>query len=95
MHWCCSLVVGVKQTAPQNVVFVCHKIYAHMIADALIFAKKTRINESLYQKEIVKVMMRKKIKTRNHSSRKKVLIVGFQILKHKINAKDSPFLSNI
>ena len=52
--------MGVKQTAPQNVVLVFHKLYhAHMYATALIFAK-TRINESLYQNEIVQVTMRKK-----------------------------------
>ena len=51
MNWCCSLVVGVKQTAPQNVVFVCHKIYAHMIADALIFAKNTNQRESLSERD--------------------------------------------
>jgi hypothetical protein len=51
--------VGVKQTAPQNVVLVCHKVYhAHMAADALIFAN-TRIKESLYQKELMEVTMRK------------------------------------
>jgi hypothetical protein len=45
--------VGVKHTAPQNVVLVFHKNYhAQMAADALIFVK-TRIKESLYQKEIV------------------------------------------
>jgi hypothetical protein len=39
------------------------KVYdAHMSADAMLFAK-TRIKESLYQKEIVMVTMRKKIKT--------------------------------
>jgi hypothetical protein len=55
--------VGVKPTAPQNVVIVYHKVYhAHMAADDLIFAK-TRIVESLYQKTIDKVTMRKKIKT--------------------------------
>jgi hypothetical protein len=55
--------VGVKQTVPQNIVLVCHKVYhAHMAADALIFAN-TRIEESLYQKAIAKVTMRKKIKT--------------------------------
>ena len=26
-HWCCSLVVGVKQSAPQNVALVGHKVY--------------------------------------------------------------------
>jgi len=52
--------VGVKQTALQKVVLVCHKVY--MAADALIFAK-ARIEESLYQKAIDKVTMRKKIKT--------------------------------
>ena len=52
--------MGTKQTAPQNVVLVFHKVYhAHMYAAALIFAK-TRINESLYQNEIVQVTMRKK-----------------------------------
>jgi hypothetical protein len=51
--------VGVKQTAPQNLVLVCHKAHhAQMVAGALIFAK-ARIKESLYQKEIVKVTMRK------------------------------------
>jgi hypothetical protein len=56
----CSLVVGAKQIAPQNIVLVFHKVYhAHMYAAALIIAK-TRIKESLYQNEIVQVTMRKK-----------------------------------
>jgi hypothetical protein len=40
--------VGVKQTAPHNVVIVCDKVYhAQMAADALIFTK-ARIKEILY-----------------------------------------------
>ena len=55
--------MGVKQTALQNVVLVCHKVYyGHMAANALIFAK-TRIEDSLYQKAIDKVTMRMKIIT--------------------------------
>ena len=43
--------MGVKQTAPQNVVLVSHKVdHAHMAADALIFAK-TRIEESLSESD--------------------------------------------
>ena len=50
---------------------------------------KARIKERLYQRGIVKVTMRKKIKTWNHSLRKKVLVVRFQVLKHKkINVSD-------
>ena len=45
---------------------------------------KARIKERLYQREIVKVTMRKKINTWNHSLRKKV---RFQVLKHKMNVK--------
>jgi hypothetical protein len=60
-----------------------------MSADAMLFAK-TRIKESLYQKEIVMVTMRKKIKTWNHSLREKVLFVGIQVLEHKIIVKDPP-----
>ena len=42
--------MDVKQTVPQNVVLVCHKVYhAHMAADALIFAK-SRIKESLSER---------------------------------------------
>jgi hypothetical protein len=52
---------------------------------------KARIKERLYQREIVKVLMRKKIKTWNHSLREKVLVVRFQVLKHKINVT-LPFL---
>ena len=94
-HWCCSLVVGVKQTVPQNVL-VCHKVYhAHMAADALIFVN-TRIEESLYQKAIDKVTMRKNIKMWNHSLKKKVLIVGFCVLDHTINATTPhPFFCQI
>jgi hypothetical protein len=43
--------VGVKQTAPQNVVLVCHKVYAHMTADALIFAKNTNQRECLSKRD--------------------------------------------
>ena len=50
-HCCCSLVVGVKQTAPQNVVLICHKVYAYMTADALIFAKTTNQRESLPERD--------------------------------------------
>jgi hypothetical protein len=40
--------VGVKHTAAQNVVLVCHRVYdAQMGADALIFTK-TRIKDILY-----------------------------------------------
>ena len=46
---------------------------------------KARIKERLYQREIVKVTKRKKIKTWNYNLQKKVLIVRFQVLKHKIN----------
>ena len=60
---------------------------------------KAWIKERLYQREIVKVTMRKKIKTWNHSLRKKVLVVRFQVLKHKINVTTPPppffFGSNI
>jgi hypothetical protein len=43
--------VGVKQTAPQNVVLICHKVYAYMTADALIFAKNTNQRESLPERD--------------------------------------------
>jgi hypothetical protein len=43
----CSLVVGVKHTVPHSVVLVCHKDYAQMAADALLFTK-ARIKEILY-----------------------------------------------
>lgn len=84
--------MGVKQTAALNAVTVCHKMYhPQMAADAVTFVK-TRIKESLDQKEIVKMTMRKKIKNvKSYSSRKKVLCVGFQVLVHKINIKD-PFI---
>jgi hypothetical protein len=65
-----------------------------MDTDTLILAK-TRIKESLYQKAIVKVTMRKKIKTWNHSLRKNVLIVGIQVLEHKFNVKGPMFVKYI
>ena len=43
--------MGVKHTAPQNVVLVCHKVYAHMTAGALIFAKNTNPRESLSERD--------------------------------------------
>ena len=46
---------------------------------------KESIKERLYQRAIVKVMMRKKIKTSNNRLRGKVLVVRFQALMHKIN----------
>jgi hypothetical protein len=47
MHCCCSLVVGVKQSAPQKVVLVGHKVYH---AQMLILPKNESKRDSIRER---------------------------------------------